>query len=153
MSEVVDTGPSLGPPDHQPNLSDQFMKGRVDGVVDQPVAATGDEEAPRAGTWAELVPLEAVEAERLEGGGVAQYFSPPTELRAADHDQPLGPVDVVVVEAHRFTDPHTGHRQQPEECLESCRPQRWCELAGGTHQRGDIGVGVQVWSSGPVTAG
>ncbi len=65
MSEVVNTGPSQGPPGHQPNLSDQFMEGRVDGVVDQPVAATGDEEAPRAGTWAQLVPLEAVEAEGL----------------------------------------------------------------------------------------
>ena len=37
MSEVVNTGPSQGPPGHQPNLSDQFMEGRVDGVVDQPV--------------------------------------------------------------------------------------------------------------------
>ena len=129
MPEVVDTGPALGRPGHQPNLSDQFMKGRVDRVVDQPVAATGDEEARRAGAWAEPVPPVAVEAERLDGGGVAQYFPPPAELRAADHDQPLGPVDVVAVEAHRFTDPHTGHRQQPEKCLEVA------DLSGGVSLR------------------
>ena len=36
------------------------------------------------------------------------------ELRAAHDEHPVVPVDVVAVEAHRLSDPHAGHRQQPD---------------------------------------
>ena len=53
MPEVVDTGTSLGPPGHQPNLGDQFMKGRVwavsrTGARWQPRSISGDRSSSRS---------------------------------------------------------------------------------------------------------
>jgi len=61
------------------------------------------------------------------------------EFRLGDGEQPVSPVDVGAVESQGLTDPQPGHHQQPDESLESGRPQREPpQRVGGCHQPGDV---------------
>ena len=101
---------------------------------------------------AELVSAAAVRGERLDGARVQRNLSGLAELGLSDPQHAAGQVDVVAVQAQRLADAQPGHRQQPDQGLEGGRPQRRAELAGRGHQRGDVGIGIQV-GHGPVRSG
>ena len=75
---------------------------------------------------------------------VQGQFAGLAELAVPHHQPPGGEVDVAAVERDRFTDPHSGDRQQPDQGGERGPPQRGAQRAGGGDQRGDVGVGIQV---------
>ena len=114
------------PPEHLPGAG-----------VDQPGAGRGDEEARRGGLRAEPVADPGVTAERVEGGAQDRHHAGLAELRFPDHQHRVGPVDVSAVEPDRFSDPHAGDGQQPDQRLVRGRRHRR-QLPGLGHQGLDV---------------
>jgi len=95
--------------------------------------------------------LAGVGGERLDGGGMQWDFAGLAELAAADHEDAVVQVDVVAVQSQRFADAKAGHRQQSQQGFEGGRPKRRPQRAGCGHQRGNVGLGVEV-GRGPVAS-
>jgi hypothetical protein len=65
---------------------------------------------------------------------------------AVAHPQPVVVgVEVVAVEPDRLADAHPGDGQQADQGLVGRRAERAGQHAGGIDERGDVGLGVQVW--------
>jgi hypothetical protein len=106
-------------------------------------SAQRHEEARVAWVRAELVAPARVALERIQDRRVQGYVARLVELRFADEQNALGPVDVGAVELDRLADPHAGRGEQPDQRLVSHGDQ---QLANSfpclRHQRQDLGVGV-----------
>ena len=96
------------------------------------------------GVWAEPVTAMCMGRERLHRAGVQGDLSGLAELGLPDPQHTPGEIDVVAVEPESLPDAKAADRQEPDRGLQGGRPQRGAELAGGGHERGDFGVGVQV---------
>src|SRR6266481_5807070 len=86
----------------EPGVTGQAGERGLDGVVDQPGARWGDEEArrPRLG------------AQRVEGGGMQRHLAALSELRVPDGEHALVEVDVIPVEADPLANAHPRHAEK-----------------------------------------
>jgi hypothetical protein len=128
----------------EPGVADEAGERALNGDVDQPGARRRHEEARRLRPWTALVAQACVGAESVEGAGQQRQLTALVELGVPYDQHPLGPVDVVPVEADQLTDARPGYCQQPDQRLVGGGPQSRGERTGGSHQRGDLSLGVQV---------
>ena len=106
----------------QARVGQELMEGGVDAGVGEPGAPGRDEEARHSRAGAQLVPLGVIARQRLDRGVMAHELPGAPELRAPHGEHPLGPVDVVAVEAHRLPDAHARDREQADQDLEGGSP-------------------------------
>ena len=72
----------------------------------------------------------------------------PAEFRVPDQEQLSFRVEVGIIERDGFPDPDSCDDEQPGQDGECRRAQRRAQVPGLRHQRGDVGIGIQV-GNGP----
>jgi hypothetical protein len=60
------------------------------------------------------------------------------ELPVADREHAVVLIEIGTVQRDRFPDPHTGHREQPDQRAHGHGPVRGTQRARGVHQRDDL---------------
>jgi hypothetical protein len=130
-------------------VRDDLLEREVDVAVDQPGAGGRGEH--RSGRLRRDGPVAASEIgpQSRDRGWVKRDLARLAELAVAHHQQSVGEVDVVAVQADRLTDSHPGDREQPDQ-----RAHRRCAVwrrdhPCAVHQRQNLRVGIEVRDRAP----
>jgi hypothetical protein len=122
---------------------DELPVGLGDHGIEQPFPGEGHEEARPVGPRRELVAQPGVTLQRSHAAGRQRHQPGLAELRLADQQHTLGPVDVATVELDRLPDPHPAGREQPDQRDVGGRPQRRDDRTTGLADHSvDVGRGV-----------
>ena len=131
VAQIVDRGRHDAERGREPGQADQPVEGVVDVAVEQPGPAV-DTSSAGVPVWGRAGHAAAGSAQRATVVWVQRQLRGSCRTcRRGPAASPAVEVDVAAVERDRLTDPHPGHRQQPDQGGERGPPQRRAQRAGG----------------------
>src|ERR1019366_141528 len=144
MSEVVWPRPAACAAAVQADLADERGERLVELVAADPSSARGEEERLRCRLREAGVTLQDVVSQRGDSAVVQRDLTLFLLLARADENHTVAQIDVVAVQRQRFSRPHRGDREQPDQRLMTYRAQPRREPPSGRDQCRDFLTGVDV---------